>query len=68
IDIHSNTQQNINALLRNPKIHYCNTTQEIQQATFIPEFAFHYSSVHNDCDGKEFILYHLMLDFSENIK
>jgi hypothetical protein len=60
--------QNINSLLDNPKIKNCNTTQKIQQETFIPNFEFHYSSAHNDIDNKSFTLYHLMLDFSGNIK
>jgi hypothetical protein len=60
--------QNINTLLENSKLNQCNTTQEILQETFIPNFDFHYSSVHNDCDNNEFTLYHLMFDFSGNIK
>ena len=66
IDIHINAV-NINALLRNPKLNNCNTTQEIQQATFIPNFEFHYSSTHKDIDNGNFTLYHLMLDFSNNM-
>ncbi|MDR0698072.1 MAG: hypothetical protein LBG28_02460 [Tannerella sp.] len=66
IDIHNNIN-NINALLRNPQLNNCNTIQEIRTATFIPNFEFHYYSVHNDCDNNEFILYHLMFDFSNNI-
>jgi hypothetical protein len=66
LDISANIQ-NINALLKNPKIRNCNTTQEIRQATFIPDFEFHYSSEHNDTDGISFKLCHLMLDFSNNI-
>jgi hypothetical protein len=59
---------NINTLLKNPQIKNCNTIREIQPETFIPDFAFHYSSVHNDFDNESFILYHLMLDFSNNIQ
>jgi hypothetical protein len=59
--------ENLNSLLRNPKLNKCNTIQEIRQATFIPDFDFHYSSIHNDSDNNEFILYHLMFDFSNNI-
>ena len=66
MDILSNTI-NINTLLKNPKLNNCNTTQEIQQATFIPNFDFHYFSTHNDFDNHGFILYHLMFDFSDNI-
>ncbi|GHT10819.1 hypothetical protein FACS189426_11760 [Bacteroidia bacterium] len=66
MDIHTNIT-NINALLRNSKINNCNTTQEIQRATFINNFDYHYFSEHNDIDNESFALYHLMLDFSENI-
>jgi hypothetical protein len=59
---------NINTLLKNPQIKNCNTIREIQSETFIPNFDFHYSSVHNDCDNASFTLYHLMFDFSDNIK
>jgi len=65
--IHENNL-NINALLKNTKLNNCNTTQEIQQATFIPNFEFHYSSKHDDIDGNSFTLYHLMFNFSNNIK
>ena len=68
MDIQSNTQDIINVLLHNPKLRNCNTVQEIQPATFIPDFKYHYFSVHNDIDNKAFTLYHLMLDFSENIQ
>jgi hypothetical protein len=60
--------RNVNALLKNSRLNSCNTTQEIQQETFIPDFKCHYSSVHNDCDNESFTLYHLMFDFSDNIK
>jgi hypothetical protein len=67
IDIHANIA-NINTLLKNTNIKNCNTTQEIQQTTFIPNFDFHYFSTHNDIDNKAFTLYHLMFDFLDNIK
>jgi hypothetical protein len=67
MDIHRNIQ-NINALLSNPKISNCNTTQKIQQATFIPKFEFHYSSIHKDRENNSFTLYHLMFNFSKNIE
>jgi len=60
--------KNINSLLNNPKLNNCNTTQEIQQAAFIPDFEFHYCSEHRNIENEDFILYHLMLDFSNNIK
>ena len=67
MDIHTNTLSNISALLKNPKLNNCNTTQEIQQEVFITDFEFHYSSEHRDIDNENFTLYHLMFDFSKNI-
>jgi hypothetical protein len=67
MDIHTNIP-NINTLLKNQKINNCNTTQEIQRATFIQNFDYHYFSEHKDCDNESFTLYHLMFDFSDNIK
>jgi hypothetical protein len=67
MDIHANTLDNINILLKNPKLNNCNTIQEIQKETFIPNFEFHYVSEHRDIDNKNFILYHLMLNFSDKI-
>lgn len=66
IDIYANVL-NINTLLKSPKLNNCNTTQEIQPATFISNFDFHYFSTHNDIDDNKFTLYHLMLDFSDKI-
>jgi hypothetical protein len=40
---------------------------EIHKESFIPDFEYHYSSVHNDCDGNIFTLYHLMFDVSDNL-
>jgi hypothetical protein len=64
--IHSNIN-NISTLLQN-NFPNCNTTRYIEQESFIPDFEFHYSSEHNDCDNKKIVLYHLMFDFSKNIK
>jgi hypothetical protein len=66
IDINFNVENNINTLLQQ---HFtsCNTTKYIQKETFIPNFEFHYSSEHNDINNVNFTLYHLMLDFSNNI-
>ncbi|MCL2329181.1 MAG: hypothetical protein FWC39_11815 [Bacteroidetes bacterium] len=64
--IHSNTG-NIKTLLKN-NFTNCNTTKNLQKETFIPDFEFHYSSEHRDIDNENFTLYHLMLDFSNNIK
>jgi hypothetical protein len=66
MNIQSNTEH-IKSLLQG-NFTNCNTTKCIEKETFIPDFEFHYSSKHNDCDGVSFTLYHLMLDFSNNIK
>jgi hypothetical protein len=66
MNIHANII-NINTLLKNSKLNNCNTTQEIQREAFISDFEFHYSSVHRGIDNENFTLYHLMLDFSNNI-
>jgi hypothetical protein len=65
MDIHSNIN-NIKTLLQN-NFTNCNTTKTIQKESFIPDFEFHYSSEHDDCDNNSFKLYHLMFDFSNNI-
>jgi hypothetical protein len=66
MDINKNID-NINSLLQK---HFtnCKTTRFIEKESFISNFEFHYSSEHNDCDGDVFTLYHLMFDFSDNIK
>jgi hypothetical protein len=64
--IRSNVE-NIRSLLQN-NFTNCNTTKTIQEESFIPDFEFHYSSEHRNIDSEDFILYHLMLDFSDNIK
>jgi hypothetical protein len=46
----------------------CNMVQKIKKEYFIPHFEYHYSSRHKDCEGNVFTLYHLMLDYSNNIK
>ena len=63
--IRSNTD-NIKTLLQN-NFTNCNTIKTIQKETFIPDFEYHYSSEHRDIDNEDFTLYHLMLDFSDNI-
>ena len=63
--IHSNID-NIKTLLQN-NFTNCNTIKTIQRETFIPDFEYHYSSEHNDIDNVGFTLYHLMLDFSNNM-
>jgi hypothetical protein len=66
MDIHTNVF-NINTLLKNLRLSNCNTIQKIQKEAFIPDFEFHYSSTHKDIDNKNFTLYHLMFDFSNNM-
>ncbi len=60
--IHSNTDS-IKILLQN-NFTNTNTTKNIQQAMFIPDFEYHYRSEHTDIDREKFTLYHLMLDVS----
>jgi hypothetical protein len=65
IDINANTEH-INTLAAT-EIN-CNMIRKIQRESFVPDYKYHYSSRHNDCEGNEFTLYHLMLDYSGNIK
>lgn len=65
MSIHSNID-NIKTLLQN-NFTNCNITKTIQKETFIPDFEYHYSSEHRNIDNEDFTLYHLMLDFSDNI-
>jgi hypothetical protein len=65
LDIHVNTDL-IN-MLSKTKIN-CNMTREIQRECFISHFEYHYSSQHKDCKDSVFTLYHLMLDYSNNIE
>jgi hypothetical protein len=66
MDIDKNVK-NINALLQHNQFRKCNTIREIKKESFVPNFEFHYSSEHKDCDKDNLILYHLMFDFSDNI-
>ncbi|MDR2096993.1 MAG: hypothetical protein LBP37_00565 [Spirochaetaceae bacterium] len=65
LDINVNTGH-INTLLKT-RIN-CNMVQEIKKEHFIPNFEYHYSSRHKDCEDKLFTLYHLMFDYSNNIE
>ncbi len=66
LNIHKNTEENINLHLQsNTKI---NTTKKISRSTFIKDFEYHYDSEHLDKHNKKLKIYHLMFDFSDNIK
>jgi hypothetical protein len=65
MDINVNTRH-INTLAAT-KIN-CNMIREIRKESFIPNFDYHYSSEHKDCEDQVFTLYHLMLDYSGNIE
>jgi len=64
LDIHKNTE-NINLLLQSEK--KINTTKIITKSSFIKDYEYHYSSEHLDDDNRALIIYHLMLDCSENV-
>jgi hypothetical protein len=66
MDIHANIEKNINALA-NSQFAKSNIIRNIRREFFIPDFEFHYSSIHKDINNKKFVLYHLMFDFSNNI-
>ena len=66
IQIDINTEK-INKILIK-KSQFNQTIQDIQKENFITDFNFHYSSKHTDKEGKNFVLYHLMLDFSNVIQ
>jgi hypothetical protein len=66
MDIHFNIMNNIKTLLKN-NFKICNTIKYIKEESFIPNFKYHYSSVHNNIDNVSFTLYHLVFDFSNNI-
>jgi hypothetical protein len=46
----------------------CNMIREIRKEYFIPHFEYHYASEHKDRENAFFTLYHLMLDYSNNIE
>jgi hypothetical protein len=66
IDIHSNIEH-INTLAKTSLKEKSSIIEKIHKEYFIPDFEHHYSSVHNDCDGDIFTLYHLMFDVSDNL-
>jgi hypothetical protein len=65
LDINT-TMAHINTLAKT-KIN-CNMIQEIRKECFIPYYEYHYSSRHKDNENNVFTLYHLMLDYSNNIE
>ena len=65
MDIHKNIEDINNV---NDKFYSeSNTEQKLEQSNFIADFDFHYSSKHITNSDKNFTLYHLMLDFSDNL-
>lgn len=43
-------------------------TQQMQYENFVGRYSYSYVSKHTHCSGNELILYHLMFDFSKNIR
>jgi hypothetical protein len=66
MNVHENLN-NINTLAKKQFKDKAKMIHEIHRESFIPDFEYHYSSVHNDCDGSVFTLYHLMFDVSDNL-
>lgn len=66
MEIHRNTKS-INSLLTS-SFKLVKTTKEITRDNFINDFEYHYYSIHVDKDNDELKIYHLMLDFHENIQ
>jgi hypothetical protein len=66
LDIDANIT-NINTLLQK-KFSDANTITFLTFINFIEDFKYQYCSVHRDIKNKKIKLYHLMFDFSKNIK
>lgn len=66
MDIHKNID-NLNDILLEYHLHI-DTISKITQADFIDNFEFHYISTHLDNNVEGLKIYHLMLDFSNNIE
>ena len=64
LDTHKNIE-NINVILQSNNA--INTTKEITSSSFIEDFKYHYHSEHLDESNQKLRIYHLMLDFSENM-
>lgn len=70
MDIEDNTNK-IKTLMDSPKFkdkEDLKIISELKKENFIDGHDFHYSSRHLDKNCKEFILYHLMLDVSKNLR
>ena len=65
MDIHQNTND-INSLLKY-SFEHIKTTKPLTNEKYFDDFEYHYSSAHEDIHNSGFLIYHLMLDFSENI-
>lgn len=65
LDINGNITS-INNLLKNNFVN-CSTSQALQPKEIDLDFKYCYSSKHGDL-GNEILIYHLMLDFSKNIR
>jgi len=59
--------KSINGLL-NIKFTSANTKKKLMPVDFIKDFKHSYCSTHEDIEGKEIKLYHLMFDYSRNIE
>ncbi len=66
MDIQSNIK-NINYLLNN-KFSDAKTETILTSLNFIEDFKYQYYSIHKDIEDKKIKLYHLMFDFSSNMK
>ena len=66
INIHHNINH-INTLMTNKFQSNANVITSLTKANFIDNYDYHYYSVHEDENNKQFTLYHLMFDFSNNI-
>lgn len=65
LDINENVSSINNLISTN--FSKANTTQDLQYRAIVDDFQFSYCSCHN-VDENNVVLYHLMFDFSENIK
>lgn len=62
-----NNIKSINVLLTN-KFKASNTQKKLTHVDFIKKFKHSYCSIHKDIENKKIKLYHLMFDFSANLK
>ena len=66
IDISENIRH-INTLMRDSFKQHCNLVSELTQRTILNGFEYSYCSVHQVNESQNITMYHLMLDFSENM-